>query len=143
MCWPSVKPGSRMAGTIPLLSYLPRIHNRFPATAPQGVRLPFQLGLCYKGASVADGDRHRSPVRNLTAVRKGTRRMEFASGLQGAFTFLPQWRIHARSVVPPMSSNSASGSGESVGHIFMFWRAQHALDIAVDARAMPLPPGAS
>jgi alcohol dehydrogenase class IV len=82
-----------MARTIPLLSYLLRIHNRFTATAAYWVRLPFQLGLCYKGASVTDGERHLSPVGNLTAVQKGVRRMEFTSGLQGAFTFLPQERV--------------------------------------------------
>ena len=85
--------GKRMVGTIPLLSYLPRIHNRFAAVAAHGVCLPFQLGLCYKDASVADGARHLSPVGSLTVVQKGVRRMEFASDLQGAFTFLPQERV--------------------------------------------------
>src|SRR5215475_1668260 len=64
VCRPSMKLESRMAGTSPLLSYLPRIHNRFTATAAYRVRLPFQLGLCYKGASVADGENHLSPVGN-------------------------------------------------------------------------------
>jgi alcohol dehydrogenase len=69
------------------------MHNRLSVAATHGDRLPFQRGLCYKGASVADGDRHLALGGNFIAAQKGVRRMELASGLLGAFTFLPQERV--------------------------------------------------
>jgi hypothetical protein len=50
------------------------------------VHLPFQQGVCYKGASAADGNAVSCAQGNATTLQKGASSMEFASGIQGAFT---------------------------------------------------------
>jgi alcohol dehydrogenase class IV len=66
----------------------------------------------------------------------GVQERDFPVLAEAVLEEVPTWRIHARSVVSPTSSNSSSAPGEPVWHILMLWQAWCALDIAVYARAV-------